>query len=58
MAFGHKPKFARCYANVGEIISRAAADYCHDVQQCAFPSDEESYHTRHERAGLLLAHRK
>jgi 3-methyl-2-oxobutanoate hydroxymethyltransferase len=44
LSFGHQPKFARRYVNVGEIISRAAAEYCHDVQQGSFPSDEESYH--------------
>src|SRR5271155_5049894 len=30
LSFGHKPKFARRYADVGEIISRAAAEYCRD----------------------------
>jgi 3-methyl-2-oxobutanoate hydroxymethyltransferase len=44
MSFGHKPKFARQYAEVGEIISRAAAEYCRDVQHGNFPSDDESYH--------------
>jgi 3-methyl-2-oxobutanoate hydroxymethyltransferase len=58
LSFGHKPKFARQYANVGEIISRAAAEYCCDVQQGSFPSDEESYHTRPEHAGSLIAQRK
>jgi 3-methyl-2-oxobutanoate hydroxymethyltransferase len=58
LSFGHKPKFTRRYANVGEIISRAAADYCRDVQHGSFPSDEESYHARPERAGALLAPRK
>ena len=58
LSFGHKPKFARRYADVGEIISRAAADYCRDVRQGSFPADEESYHTRSEHAGVLLAQRK
>jgi len=44
LSFGHTPKFTRRYADVGEIISRAAAEYCRDVQQGRFPSDEESYH--------------
>jgi 3-methyl-2-oxobutanoate hydroxymethyltransferase len=44
LSFGHQPKFARRYADVGEIISRAAAEYCRDVQQGRFPSDQESYH--------------
>jgi 3-methyl-2-oxobutanoate hydroxymethyltransferase len=44
LTFGHQPKFARRYSDVGAIISRAAAEYCRDVQQGRFPSDEESYH--------------
>lgn len=44
LSFGHKPKFARRYANLGEVISRAAAEYCRDVREGRFPSDEESYH--------------
>ena len=58
LSFGHQPKFARRYANVGEMISRAAAEYCHDVQQGAFPADQESYHVRPERAPALVARRK
>jgi 3-methyl-2-oxobutanoate hydroxymethyltransferase len=49
MSFGHKPKFARRYAEVGEIISRAAAEYCRDVQHGNFPSDDESYHLSAEQ---------
>jgi 3-methyl-2-oxobutanoate hydroxymethyltransferase len=58
LSFGHKPKFARRYADVGEIVSRAAAEYCRDVQQGSFPSDEESYHARAEHASTLFAQRK
>jgi 3-methyl-2-oxobutanoate hydroxymethyltransferase len=58
LTFGHKPKFARRYAGVGEIISRAAAEYCRDVQQGTFPSDEESYHARAEHTSTLIAQRK
>jgi 3-methyl-2-oxobutanoate hydroxymethyltransferase len=58
LSFGHKPKFTRRYANVGEVISRAAAEYCRDVQQGSFPSDEESYHARMEHADSLFAQRK
>src|SRR3989454_2372497 len=38
------PKFARQYANVGEIISNAVREYCSDVRSGMFPSDAESYH--------------
>jgi 3-methyl-2-oxobutanoate hydroxymethyltransferase len=54
MSFGHKPKFARRYAEVGEMISRAAAEYCRDVREGTFPSDEESYHSRSEQRGTLI----
>ncbi|HEV7969132.1 MAG TPA: 3-methyl-2-oxobutanoate hydroxymethyltransferase [Candidatus Acidoferrales bacterium] len=58
LSFGHKPKFARRYADVGEIISGAVSQYCRDVQQGSFPSDDESYHARAEHAGAPVAQRK
>lgn len=58
LTFGHKPKFARCYANAGEIISRAAAEYCRDVQQGQFPSDEESFHLSAEHRGAPVTRRR
>ncbi|MGB8473300.1 MAG: 3-methyl-2-oxobutanoate hydroxymethyltransferase [Candidatus Acidiferrum sp.] len=44
LTFGQTPKFARQYANVGEIISKAAREFCEDVRGGTFPSDAESYH--------------
>jgi 3-methyl-2-oxobutanoate hydroxymethyltransferase len=44
LTFQEPPKFARQYANVGEIISEAVRDYCADVQSGNFPTDAESYH--------------
>jgi len=44
LTFGQTPKFARQYANVGEIIAKAAREYCEDVRGGTFPSDAESYH--------------
>jgi len=44
LTFQEAPKFARRYANVGEIISNAVRSYCADVQSGNFPSDAESYH--------------
>jgi 3-methyl-2-oxobutanoate hydroxymethyltransferase len=44
LTFQDAPKFARRYANVGEIISHAVKEYCADVQNGSFPSDAESYH--------------
>jgi 3-methyl-2-oxobutanoate hydroxymethyltransferase len=44
LTFQEPPKFARRYANVGEVISQAVREYCADVQNGSFPSDAESYH--------------
>jgi len=44
LTFQEPPKFARQYANVGEVISQAVREYCADVQGGSFPSDAESYH--------------
>jgi 3-methyl-2-oxobutanoate hydroxymethyltransferase len=44
LTFNQTPKFARQYANVGEIISKAVREYCDDVREGGFPSDAESYH--------------
>src|SRR5712675_2301843 len=41
----HTPKFARKYANIGEVISSAVRTYCEDVRSGNFPSDRESYHS-------------
>ena len=44
LTFQEPPKFARQYANVGEVILQAAREYCADVQGGSFPADAESYH--------------
>src|SRR5258708_35599585 len=58
LSFGHQPKFTRRYADVGEIISRAAAQYCRDVQQGSFPADQESYHLPADHRGAPVARRR
>jgi 3-methyl-2-oxobutanoate hydroxymethyltransferase len=45
LTFSAAPKFARQYANVGEMISSAVRAYCEDVRGGSFPSDAESYHS-------------
>jgi len=52
---GHTPKFARRYANLGEIIARAATEFCDDVHSGRFPSDDESYHLSAEARSRFLA---
>ena len=44
LTFGPVPKFARQYANLSEIISSTAREYCADVRRGSFPADAESYH--------------
>ena len=55
---GHTPKFARRYANLGEIIARAATEFCDDVQSGRFPSDDESYHLSAEARSRFLARQR
>src|SRR6201997_1861677 len=45
LTFEQTPKFARKYANVGEIISGAVREYAADVRTGNFPTDNESYHS-------------
>src|SRR5215475_3823111 len=45
LTFSAPPKFARQYANVGEVVSNAVRNYCDDVRAGTFPSDSESYHS-------------
>jgi len=52
---GGTPKFARRYAELAEIISRAAAVYCEDVRSGRFPSDGESFHLSAEVRERLVA---
>src|SRR5215467_12500785 len=47
LTFAPVPKFARQYAQIGELISAAARQYCEDVRSGGFPSDRESYHAPH-----------
>ena len=37
------PKFVKPYANVGEIIKNAVADYINEINTGAFPDDARSY---------------
>ena len=55
LTFQAPPKFARRYANVGEIISQAVREYCDDVQGGTFPSDAESYHVINARKAFPMA---
>lgn len=51
LTFGKTPKFARQYAKVGDVIAKAAREYCEDVRGGTFPSDGESYHAVRELSG-------
>jgi 3-methyl-2-oxobutanoate hydroxymethyltransferase len=43
-----RPRFVRRYAEVGDIMTKAVAQYAADVRSGAFPSDAESYHASSE----------
>jgi 3-methyl-2-oxobutanoate hydroxymethyltransferase len=58
LTIGHKPKFARQYANLEAEISHAAEAYCNDVRDGSFPSDAESFHSPAELRELLLARQR
>src|SRR5690348_419991 len=51
LTFGKTPKFTRQYAKVGEMIAKAAREYCEDVRAGTFPTDGESYHAVRELSG-------
>ncbi len=55
LTFGNAPKFARRYADLAEVIARAASEFCEDVRGGRFPSDAESYHLPAEVRERLLA---
>ncbi|MDR2903506.1 MAG: 3-methyl-2-oxobutanoate hydroxymethyltransferase, partial [Clostridiales bacterium] len=39
----YTPKFVKRYANVGEIITKAVAAYCHEIENGLFPSAEYEF---------------
>jgi 3-methyl-2-oxobutanoate hydroxymethyltransferase len=41
---GSRPRFARLYAELGEAIRTAAANYVRDVRSGTFPGSSESFH--------------
>ena len=50
-----KPKFAKRYANIAEIATRAFADYAEDVRRGTFPDADHSYTMKPEEAAKLAA---
>jgi 3-methyl-2-oxobutanoate hydroxymethyltransferase len=53
LTFAPPAKFVRRYADVGALIRSAVEHYREDVEQRAFPADEESYHlSESERQSL------
>ena len=51
---GHLPKFVRQYARLQETAVDALAEYFADVENGAFPTDDESYSMSEEAARALL----
>ena len=48
-----KPKFAKRYANMAEIATKAFADYAEDVRSGAFPDEDHSYKMKPEEIAKL-----
>jgi 3-methyl-2-oxobutanoate hydroxymethyltransferase len=53
-----KPKFVKRYANIREVISTAVKDYCAEVREGKFPSDEFSFEMTEEETGRLYGRTK
>src|SRR5262245_36358343 len=45
LGVGKKPRFARQYLNLNQLISNAVQQFSQDCTVGSFPSDDESYHT-------------
>ena len=43
---GYLPKFVKAYANLQEVITKAAGAYVADVRAGVFPGDAQSYHMK------------
>lgn len=54
LAFGHRPKFVRSYADLTGDAVKALESFVADVQGGRFPSAEETYHMSDEAADELL----
>ncbi|WP_282607177.1 3-methyl-2-oxobutanoate hydroxymethyltransferase [Pelagibius sp. Alg239-R121] len=50
-----KPKFAKRYGNVGEVATKAFADYAEEVRSGAFPDSEHVYKMPAEEAAKFSA---
>ena len=48
-----KPKFAKRYANLAEIATKAFEEYCEDVRSGRFPDEEHSYQMKPEEIAKL-----
>jgi 3-methyl-2-oxobutanoate hydroxymethyltransferase len=44
LGFARKPRFARQYLNLNQLISTAVRQFREDCVSERFPSDDESYH--------------
>lgn len=54
LGFGHKPKFVRQFANLGETGMNAVEAFCQAVQEGSFPSLKESYRPSKKTAKIAL----
>ena len=55
LTFAQPAKFVRRYCDAGSLIRSAVEHYREDVEQHAFPSDQESYHLPEDSQAVLAA---
>jgi 3-methyl-2-oxobutanoate hydroxymethyltransferase len=53
LSFSPAAKFVRQYGDAAALFHEAIVGYRRDVEERAFPSDEESYHLPKEAASAL-----
>ena len=54
LSIGHKPKFVRQFANLGEMGGNALESFCQSVREGTFPTLDESYKSKTRKDTVAL----
>ena len=54
LSVGHKPKFVRQFANLGEMGGNALESFCQSVREGTFPTLDESYQSKGKKSKVAL----
>ncbi len=55
LSMGHKPKFTKSFANIGDAAIAAFAEYSKQVRQGSFPDTEHCYHMKDGELQRLIS---